>query len=87
MSSSLHLFGESVRQLREERGWSQEELADRCHLHRTYVGGIERGERNVSLLNVLKLASALEVSPARLFEVYTSKQERHAGDKKDVEAP
>jgi transcriptional regulator with XRE-family HTH domain len=47
---------------------SQEELADRAELHRTYVGGIERGERNVSLLNIDRLARALETSPSRLLD-------------------
>lgn len=73
-----------MRQLREERGWSQEELADRSQLHRTYIGGIERGERNVSLLNILKLAHALDVAPTRIFDVFTKKQNIHA-NKKDKE--
>lgn len=60
-------FGDAVRRLRLQRGWSQEELADRAGLHRTYVGGIERGERNVSLVNIGRLASALEVSLATLM--------------------
>jgi transcriptional regulator with XRE-family HTH domain len=55
------LFGKSVRALREERGYSQEELAERAGFHRNYVGGIERGERNVTLENIAKLAKALAV--------------------------
>lgn len=55
----LREFGSRVRAARNKRGWSQEELADRTGMDRTYIGGIERGERNVALLNVNKLAVAL----------------------------
>ena len=60
-------FGSTVRRLREERGYSQEELAERADLHRNYIGGIERGERNVALENIVRLAKALSVSPKELF--------------------
>ncbi len=62
------LFGRTVRTLREARGYSQEELAERAGLHRNYVGGIERGERNVALENIVKLAKALSIRPGELFE-------------------
>ena len=61
-------FGRRVRQLRLERDISQEKLAELADLHRNYVGGIERGERNVSLINIVKLAHALAVRPAKLIE-------------------
>ena len=67
--SVLQAFGRRVRQLRSERGWSQERFAEECGLHRTYIGGIERGERNVSLVNIEKIASALGVSIAELFKI------------------
>lgn len=63
----LRRFGERIRGLREERGLSQEGLAFKAGLDRTYVGGIERGERNLSLLNIGKLAKALDVSLAELL--------------------
>ena len=62
------LFGRALRVLREERGYSQEELAERAGLHRNYVGGIERGERNVGLENIGKLAKALSVRMQDLFD-------------------
>ena len=60
-------FGQRVRAVRLSLGYSQERLADLARLHRTYVGAIERGERNVSLLNIWRLAAALRVHPSLLF--------------------
>jgi transcriptional regulator with XRE-family HTH domain len=60
-------FGRTLRRLRLAKNWTQEELAERANLHSTYIGGIERGERNVGLQNILKIARALGVSPAALF--------------------
>jgi transcriptional regulator with XRE-family HTH domain len=64
----LKIFGKRVRKLRKARGLSQEELAEIAELHRNYIGGIERGERNVALLNILRLAQALGVSLSELLE-------------------
>lgn len=62
----LGAFGARVRSLRMDLGLSQEDLADRAGLHRTYIGSIERGERNVSLINLYVLAAALQVEPKEL---------------------
>jgi transcriptional regulator with XRE-family HTH domain len=60
-------FGQAVRAIRNRRGVSQESLALECGLDRTYISGIERGTRNPSLTNILKIAAALEVPAAELF--------------------
>jgi transcriptional regulator with XRE-family HTH domain len=60
-------FGNALRQRRKKMGVSQEAFADLCGLDRTYVGGIERGERNVALVNLEKIAKALDLSLSELF--------------------
>ena len=61
-------FGRRVRELRVGLGLSQEELAERSGLHRNYIGGVERGERNIGLVNIGRLAAALE---SRLPDLFT----------------
>ena len=61
-------FGRAIRRIREEQGINQEEAADRCGLHRTYYSGIERGVRNVSLVNIEKVGKGLRTSLPKLFE-------------------
>jgi transcriptional regulator with XRE-family HTH domain len=62
------IFGLQVRRYRKKKGISQEELASISELHRTYIGAIERGERNVSLNNVEKIASSLDVAVIDLLQ-------------------
>lgn len=61
-------LGQNIRRLREERGWSQEEYADRAGIHRTYVSDIERGRRNPTVTVVEKLARPFEVQPGQLLD-------------------
>lgn len=65
-------FGQNVRRVRTARGLSQEELAEKAGLHRTYIGSIERGERNVSLSNIIVIAQALNTPLNDLFEGITT---------------
>jgi transcriptional regulator with XRE-family HTH domain len=60
-------FGKALRQRRNKLGVSQEAFADMCELDRTYIGGIERGERNIALVNIEKLAKTLRISISDLF--------------------
>lgn len=65
-------FGQRLRALRKQLRWSQEKLGEKADLHPTYVGGIERGEHNISLEYVGKLAAALKLPIADLFDFYAS---------------
>ncbi len=62
-------FGEKVKDLRKKSGLSQEDLAHEAGFHRTYIGMIERGERNITLVNIQKLAYALKVSIAEITDL------------------
>jgi transcriptional regulator with XRE-family HTH domain len=62
------LFGKRVRAIRLQLGISQEKLAELADLHRNYVGGVERGERNIALLNIVALARALKIKPSTLLD-------------------
>ncbi len=66
--TSVQIVAVVVRTLRKDRGWSQEDFAARCNLHRTYVGAIERAEENLTLRTLDKLAKALQVRPVELLE-------------------
>ena len=61
-------FGKKVREVRKNQGLSQEELAHKAELHRTYIGMIERAEKNITLLNIEKIAIALDLSIKTLFD-------------------
>ncbi|HEX7166691.1 MAG TPA: helix-turn-helix transcriptional regulator [Acidimicrobiales bacterium] len=72
-------FGKRLNSIREERGLTQEKLAALAGMHRTYYGAVERGERNVSIDNIGKLAYALDVSLSELFEGVAAQPPRRGG--------
>jgi transcriptional regulator with XRE-family HTH domain len=63
----IEVFAKNLKEIRKSNGVSQEKLAELCGLHRTYIGAVERGERNISLQNVEKIATALCVDVVELF--------------------
>lgn len=65
-----YYLGERIRQLRIQKGFSQEDLGMKAKIHRTYIGSVERGEQNVSIINIERIARALEVSLAELFRAF-----------------
>lgn len=69
----LNLFGENVRKYRRILSISQEELANKANLHRTYIGMIERAEKNITLVNIEKIANALEVKIEDLLRISDGK--------------
>lgn len=62
-------LGVIIRAKRKELGYSQESFASLCGVHRTYMGAVERGERNISLLNIIRIANALQMRPSELFNL------------------
>lgn len=68
MDSLANLIGDRIRNIRKEKGLSQEELAFKASLHSTYIGQIERGEKNATLESIEKIASALNVTLEELFK-------------------
>ena len=69
-------LGRRLRGLREQRGWSQEELAFKCGLHRTYIGAVERGEYNVTLLTLRKITDKLGISLADAVRSISGRRSR-----------
>jgi transcriptional regulator with XRE-family HTH domain len=67
MSNEIKIVGLTIRECRLQKGWTQEKLASASGLHPSYIGGIERGQRNLGLINLMKIARALEIHPSQLF--------------------
>lgn len=76
-SPFLTAFGQTVRRYRKEKGFSQEAFADVCGVDRSYMGGVERGERNIALVNVEKIIRALGMQPSEFFKGLDKPDEAH----------
>ena len=72
MSNLVKHIGASIRLIRKQKGYTQEYLAEKANLHYSYIGGIERGERNISLETLEKIINALEMEPSQIFETTNS---------------
>lgn len=79
-NSLAQQIGSLVRQLRLKRGLSQEEFADRCSLHRTYIGSIERGEKTITIETAQRIAQALEIPLSEIFLQLEAEQQRNIND-------
>ncbi|MEK3761323.1 helix-turn-helix transcriptional regulator [Paenibacillus sp. FSL P4-0338] len=84
MSEFLKLVGAKLRRLRKVRGFSQAELAHRAELQDTYIGGVERGERNISLLTLEKIVNVLEVETSEAFRFHDLDPEQDATEIEQV---
>ena len=85
-SDPKELLGAAIRKERESKGVSQEAFAHQCGLHRTYIGSVERGERNISLESVLKIAETLGLKLSELFSKATSSRAFPTGIKQQKKA-
>lgn len=77
----LVAFGHLVRKHRKAKGHSQEAFADICGIDRSYMGGVERGERNLALLNIERIVAALGVKPSEFFQELDQVWHKSDGDK------
>jgi transcriptional regulator with XRE-family HTH domain len=82
LSDFLKLIGERIRSLRKEKGLTQEALAEKSGIHYSYIGGIERGDRNISLTTLEKVINALEITPVELFQFHKVDIETELLDKR-----
>jgi transcriptional regulator with XRE-family HTH domain len=69
----LTVFGETVRRRRKDQGFSQEAFGDACGIDRSYMGGIERGEHNLALINIMKIIETLKIEPSEFFSDFDGK--------------
>jgi len=82
-TSVIQKIGQRIRDIRKQRGWSQEELGEKAGFHFSYIGGVERAEKNITLVNLLKIADALDIQIMDLF-MYTKYQESALNEKDEL---
>ena len=76
-SSPLELLGHTVREIRAEKGMTQQEVADRCGVNRTFIIAVEKGRQNASTMSLIKISAALDVLPAELFRAFAESAMRN----------
>ena len=81
MNSIVMIAGQRLRTLRQQRGYTQEEMAERAELHPTYIGQVERGEKNLTLLSMEKLLGALDITFSEFFEYVEEEREKNLAAK------
>lgn len=81
--SALKKIGQRIRDLRKQKGLSQEQLAEKAGFHFSYIGGVERAEKNITIVNLLKIADALDVQIIELF-MYTKYQQSALNEKDEL---
>jgi transcriptional regulator with XRE-family HTH domain len=84
MSDFLKLVGERIRTLRKAKGWTQEDLAEKANINNSYFGGIERGDRNISLETLDKVIKALDVAPSEILHFKEIEVDNEVMDKKQL---
>jgi transcriptional regulator with XRE-family HTH domain len=83
----LSALGQRIRELRTEQGYSQEAFADKCGVHRTFMGTVERGESNLSFSNIARVATTLDVTLSTLFRDLELRAQAASGVKNAGQAP
>jgi transcriptional regulator with XRE-family HTH domain len=87
MDDALRRLGIRIRELRSRRGWSQEAFADIAGVHRTYMGHLERGEKNLSFLSILRVAKALGITLSGLLAGFEKGESARLANRKTSSAP
>ncbi|TKJ84817.1 transcriptional regulator [Paenibacillus sp. CFBP13512] len=84
MDEVLIKLGSKIREYRNLKGLSQDQLGELCGFHFSYIGGVERGERNITIENIAKISKALDIELSKLFEFHQETDENNLGEKQNL---
>ena len=84
MDEVLIKLGSKIREYRNLKGLSQDQLGELCGFHFSYIGGVERGERNITIENIAKISKALDIELSKLFEFHQGTDENNLGEKQNL---